>query len=146
MSAALDARIGTPLPDTLVYTCGPEGLLAAVEARCAAGRPARCTSSASRPRPPRVRSTPSSRSSWRAPASPSPCPPIARSSTPSQDHGISVLGSCHEGVCGTCETVILVDGEVDHRDSVLNDDEKASNETMMICVSRCTSGRLTLDL
>ena len=64
-----------------------------------------------------------------------------------QDHGISVLGSCHEGVCGTCETVILgVDGEVDHRDSVLNDEEKASNESMMICVSRCRSGRLTLDL
>jgi ferredoxin len=64
-----------------------------------------------------------------------------------QDHGISVLGSCHEGICGTCETVILdVDGEVDHRDSVLNDEEKASNETMMICVSRCRSGRLTLDL
>ena len=35
MSAALDARIGTPQPDTLVYTCGPEGLLGAVEQRCA---------------------------------------------------------------------------------------------------------------
>ena len=47
-----------------------------------------------------------------------------------------MLGSCHEGICGTCETVVL-DGEVDHRDSVLTEDEKASNETMMICVSRC---------
>ena len=64
-----------------------------------------------------------------------------------EDNGISVLGSCHEGICGTCETVIIdVDGEVDHRDSVLNADEKASNETMMICVSRCSSGRITLDL
>ena len=58
--------------------------------------------------------------------------------------GVSVVGSCLEGVCGTCETEI-VEGEVDHRDSILNDEEKESNEFLMICVSRC-SGRLTLDL
>jgi ferredoxin len=59
-----------------------------------------------------------------------------------------VLGSCHEGICGTCETVIIdVDGEVDHRDSVLNaSPSRPANETMMICVSRCKSGRITLDL
>ena len=32
----LDALLGTPEPDTLVYCCGPEPLLAAVEQRCAA--------------------------------------------------------------------------------------------------------------
>src|SRR6202012_6253744 len=31
----LDALLGTPQPDTLVYCCGPEPLLAAGEARCA---------------------------------------------------------------------------------------------------------------
>jgi ferredoxin len=62
-----------------------------------------------------------------------------------EDAGISVLGSCHEGVCGTCEQVVL-EGEVDHRDSVLSAEEQATNETMMICVSRCRSDRLTLDL
>jgi len=59
--------------------------------------------------------------------------------------GVSVLGSCLEGICGTCETEVL-DGEVDHRDSVLDDDERASNEVMMICVSRCRGPRLTLAL
>ena len=59
--------------------------------------------------------------------------------------GVSVLGSCLEGVCGTCETEV-VDGDLDHRDSVLNDEERESNEFMMICVSRCRSARLTLDL
>ena len=59
--------------------------------------------------------------------------------------GVSVVGSCLEGVCGTCETEII-DGDVDHRDSILNDEEKESNEFMMICVSRCRSGTLTLDL
>ena len=52
--------------------------------------------------------------------------------------GVSVLASCLEGVCGTCETEVI-DGDVDHRDSVLNDEEKASNEFMMVCVSRCRS-------
>ena len=59
--------------------------------------------------------------------------------------GVSVVGSCLEGICGTCETEV-VDGDVDHRDSILNEEEKASNEFMMICVSRCRSGSLTLDL
>ncbi len=62
-----------------------------------------------------------------------------------QDAGVSVLGSCHEGICGTCEQVVL-EGEVDHRDSVLSAEEQASNEAMMICVSRSRSGRLALDL
>ena len=62
-----------------------------------------------------------------------------------QEAGVSILGSCHEGICGTCEQIVL-DGEVDHRDSILTEDEQALNETMMICVSRCRSDRLTLDL
>jgi ferredoxin-NADP reductase len=145
MSAALDDRIGTPQPDTLVYTCGPEGLLGAVEQRCArwpAGAlhlerfAAKAVEGAvdtefevELARTGITITVPADRSIFDA----------------AQDHGVSVLGSCHEGICGTCETVVI-DGEVDHRDSVLNDEEKASNETMMICVSRCTSGRLTLDL
>ena len=35
MSAALDERLAVAQDDTLVYTCGPEGLLGAVEDRCA---------------------------------------------------------------------------------------------------------------
>ena len=55
-----------------------------------------------------------------------------------REAGVSVLGSCLEGICGTCETEV-VDGDVDHRDSILDDEERASNEVMMICVSRCRS-------
>ena len=58
--------------------------------------------------------------------------------------GVSVLGSCLEGICGTCEQTV-VEGEVDHRDSVLDEDEQASNECMMVCVSRSRSPRLVLD-
>ncbi|MCY1440021.1 Carnitine monooxygenase reductase subunit [compost metagenome] len=52
---------------------------------------------------------------------------------------------CREGVCGTCETRIL-EGEVDHFDQYLSDDEKASQQTMMLCVSRARTQRLVLDL
>jgi len=52
---------------------------------------------------------------------------------------------CREGVCGTCETVIL-DGEAEHLDQYLTDEEKASGKTLMICVSRSRSERLVLDL
>jgi ferredoxin-NADP reductase len=53
--------------------------------------------------------------------------------------------SCSEGSCGTCETVVLA-GAPDHRDTVLSDEERESNATMMICVGRSRSARLVLDL
>ncbi len=61
-----------------------------------------------------------------------------------RDSGVSVLGSCLEGICGTCETGVL-EGEVDHRDSVLDADEQEANDAMMVCVSRCRGSRLVLD-
>jgi len=60
-------------------------------------------------------------------------------------HGALLASSCREGMCGTCE-VDVVSGEVDHRDSVLSPEERAENESMMVCVSRCFSARLVLDL
>ncbi|KDN19205.1 PDR/VanB family oxidoreductase [Amycolatopsis rifamycinica] len=62
-----------------------------------------------------------------------------------EDAGVPVLSSCREGTCGTCETPVL-GGVPDHRDSLLTSDEKAANETMMICVSRSCGRKLVLDL
>jgi ferredoxin len=59
--------------------------------------------------------------------------------------GVPVLFSCREGTCGTCETEVL-DGEPDHRDSLLTDEEHAAGDTMLICVSRALGARLVLDL
>ena len=53
--------------------------------------------------------------------------------------------SCEEGICGSCETRVL-EGEPDHRDSVLTAAERAANRAMMVCVSGCKSPRLVLDL
>ncbi len=143
----LNALLGTPRPGTLVYTCGPTGLLDAVEAGCS-GWPAgslhleRFSAKAPDPaaggdeefelvlqRSGLTLTVPADKSVFEV------C----------REAGVSVVGSCLEGVCGTCETEII-EGEVDHRDSILNDEEKESNEFMMICVSRCRSGSLTLDL
>jgi ferredoxin-NADP reductase len=59
--------------------------------------------------------------------------------------GVPVLTSCRQGVCGTCETGVLA-GEPDHRDSLLNEDERRQGQTMFVCVSRACSDRLVLDL
>ncbi|MFT4043570.1 MAG: PDR/VanB family oxidoreductase [Gordonia sp. (in: high G+C Gram-positive bacteria)] len=61
------------------------------------------------------------------------------------EKGVLAPSSCREGMCGTCE-VGVVSGEIDHRDSVLTPEEQSENESMMVCVSRCTSGRLVLEL
>ncbi|TPG59687.1 oxidoreductase [Roseomonas nepalensis] len=61
------------------------------------------------------------------------------------DAGLAVPCSCEQGVCGTCEVAVL-EGEVDHRDSILSASERAANATMMTCVSRAASPRLVLDL
>jgi ferredoxin-NADP reductase len=143
----LGAALGEPRTGTHVYTCGPEPLLTAVEQRCAAGWPPgslHLERFAARPvdKPARERSFEVElRRSGRT---------LAVAADESlfdavRDAGISVLGSCLEGICGTCETQVL-DGEVDHRDSVLDDEERAANDCMMICVSRGRSERLVLDL
>ncbi|MEV1046709.1 PDR/VanB family oxidoreductase [Streptomyces sp. NPDC049916] len=54
-----------------------------------------------------------------------------------------VAYSCEQGFCGTCQQRVLA-GEIDHRDTLLTDDERG--DAMLICVSRCRSRRLVLDL
>ncbi len=61
------------------------------------------------------------------------------------DDGIDIPSSCTSGVCGTCITDVL-EGDIDHRDEILSDEEKASNEYMCVCVSRAKSGMIVLDL
>ncbi|MRH88321.1 2Fe-2S iron-sulfur cluster binding domain-containing protein [Nocardia sp. SYP-A9097] len=59
--------------------------------------------------------------------------------------GVTVVTSCREGTCGSCETAVL-SGSVEHRDSVLSAAERAAGATMMPCVSRAVSDVLVLDL
>jgi len=59
--------------------------------------------------------------------------------------GVKVDVSCEEGVCGTCITDVL-EGEPDHRDHFLTDEEKSDNDQMALCCSRAKSARLVIDL
>lgn len=58
--------------------------------------------------------------------------------------GEPLMFSCKEGVCGACEVGVL-EGLPDHRDSVLSEEERSGNATMMLCVSRCKGKSLRLD-
>ncbi len=58
---------------------------------------------------------------------------------------VDVITSCAQGVCGTCETGILR-GTADHRDSLLTETERAESRCLFPCISRSLSERLVLDL
>lgn len=59
--------------------------------------------------------------------------------------GVDYPWSCREGLCGTCEAPVL-EGELEHLDSVLSPEERAQQCRMMVCVSRCSGSRLVLDI
>lgn len=60
-----------------------------------------------------------------------------------RDKGFKTVSSCESGTCGTCKTRLL-DGEADHRDMVLMDEERG--DCIMICVSRAKGEGIALDL
>jgi ferredoxin-NADP reductase len=61
------------------------------------------------------------------------------------DAGIYVDHSCELGICGLCETA-LISGTPEHRDAFLTDEQKAANNTVMVCCAGAKSDRLVLDL
>jgi ferredoxin-NADP reductase len=141
----LAGLLGTPRPGTLVYCCGPEPLLAAVEESCRSW-PAgalhleRFTA--------KEREDDGADTAFEVVLQRSGLTLTVEAGTSVFDTmrqaGVSVLGSCLEGICGTCEQNVL-EGEVDHRDSVLDEEEQEANDCMMVCVSRSLGPRLVLD-
>lgn len=59
--------------------------------------------------------------------------------------GVDIPVSCEQGICGTCLTRVL-EGEPDHRDLFLTEDEQAANDQFTPCCSRSKSARLVLDI
>jgi cytochrome P450/ferredoxin-NADP reductase len=59
--------------------------------------------------------------------------------------GINIPSSCHSGVCSTCITRVI-DGVPDHRDIVLSEEEKNSNNLITVCCSRSKTQTLFLDI
>ena len=56
--------------------------------------------------------------------------------------GHDAPSSCESGTCGTCRTRLL-EGQADHRDLVLAEEEHADN--IMLCVSRARSPEIVID-
>ncbi|MXG36638.1 2Fe-2S iron-sulfur cluster binding domain-containing protein, partial [Escherichia coli] len=63
-----------------------------------------------------------------------------------QENGVDVPLSCEMGICGACLTPVI-DGVVDHRDSVQSEAEKgAPDQQVALCCSRSHSGELVIAL
>ena len=59
--------------------------------------------------------------------------------------GVSIPVSCEQGICGTC-SVKVVEGEIDHRDMYLTEEEQAAQDQFTPCCSRAKSKMLVIDL
>jgi ferredoxin len=142
----LDSLLRTPQKDTLIYCCGPEALLQAVEEHCSSWPDGSLHLERFSPKdigdPVR---TDSFEVELRDAGKTITVPPDRSVLEIVEEAGVFVASSCQEGTCGTCETRVL-EGEVDHRDSLLSPSEQAANDVMFICVSRAKSARLVLDL
>jgi vanillate O-demethylase ferredoxin subunit len=58
--------------------------------------------------------------------------------------GVKIEVKCEEGVCGTCVTDVL-EGDIDHRDQFLTDEEREDGDQICACCSR-GRGKLVLDI
>lgn len=133
------AFLGGLPAETAVYCCGPEGLMDAVTAALPEGR----TPHLERFSAVRAEGGTAFEVELRR---------TGRTLTVAADQSVlsvvreavpGVLYSCRQGFCGTCQQRV-VEGEIDHRDELLTDAERA--DSMLICVSRCAGERLVLDL
>jgi vanillate O-demethylase ferredoxin subunit len=60
--------------------------------------------------------------------------------------GIDVMWDCLRGECGLCTVAVLdTDHPLDHRDVFLSEDERAAGTALCACVSRASSGTVTID-
>jgi len=132
-------------PATVVYCCGPARLLDAAEAAA--------TDAGLAFHAERFEAVPLTEPVWPGPFEVElqfsgltlEVPPEKSILEVAEENGVLVPWSCKEGTCGTCETPV-VEGEIDHRDSILTAQERARMDTMFVCVSRAACPRLVLEL
>jgi ferredoxin-NADP reductase len=143
----LPAILGDPRPDTLIYCCGPEGLLSAVQSQCTAWPAGALHTERFAPRPtePATGADTAFELVLQRSGITTVVPHDKTILEVVEEARISVLSSCRVGTCGTCEQEVIA-GDIDHRDSVLSEEDREAGEYMMICVSRCRSDRLVLDV
>lgn len=142
----LAGLLATARPGTAIYCCGPVPLVESVTQHSMAWPPGslHVEHFAATPTPDGVVDEPFE-VEFRASGLTVVVPADKSILQAAENAGVYVQSACAEGTCGSCETDVL-EGEVDHRDTVLNDEERKSNTTIMICVSRARCKRLVLGL
>jgi ferredoxin len=142
----LTGFLGEPRSGVRIYSCGPAPLLAAMEAACSGWPPhtLRTERFVADERGAPLRTTPFEVELARSGTTVTVTPEMTVLDALGQI-GVEVLSSCRRGVCGTCETTVLA-GRPDHRDALLDDDERDAADCMYVCVSRSITDRLVLDL
>lgn len=141
----IQALLKNPAPNTHVYFCGPTGFMKACEAAAQHWDKA-CVHSehfkAPEPEPSDMTDGAFEVHLVRSGATlqVGPDQTIVRAI---ELTGRRVPTSCLSGLCGACK-VNYVEGEVDHRDYILNDEERAT--CLTVCVSRAKGKTLSLDL
>lgn len=146
----LPSTLATVSPRTAIYCCGPPPMINATQRCCAelgldANLHVERFTSSRKDEPPPAPGTSSFEVELRNSGHIVTVDPDQTILTAIRAVLPDVLSSCEDGYCGTCETTVL-DGIPEHHDDVLSDAERASNQTMMICVGRSQSPRLVLDL
>ncbi|MFZ2178615.1 MAG: PDR/VanB family oxidoreductase [Rhodococcus sp. (in: high G+C Gram-positive bacteria)] len=142
----LDRALGAPRSDTAVYCCGPSGLLKAVEKSCASWPAGSLHTERFGPCAPQPATSDTAFEVVLAKQNRTfVVPPGETILRTLESNDVDVPSSCQQGMCGRCEQTML-EGTPDHRDEILTPEERATGEYILICVSRCHSDRLVLDL
>ncbi len=143
----LGAELGARGGDDLIYCCGPEALMEAVQIA------ARALGRADRLKTERFGAPVAAAASGAAIGFEEVCarsgisvmvPPQTSLATALEQAGVECGLSCGEGYCGACMTRVVA-GEADHRDSFLTPEEYAEG-FMTPCVSRARGAKIILDL
>jgi len=138
----LDALLAEPQPGLAVYSCGPARFTDAVEAAMEHWPSGSLHLERFEPKP--VVARPNAPFTVRLARSGRTFEvPVEQTMLHALNaRDVAVPGSCLRGVCGSC-VVRVLDGEVEHRDSLTGGDETA---VIYPCVSRALGDEITVDL
>lgn len=148
--SALAGHLPLPAPGLHAWVCGPSGFMAKVrEVARSKGWPDEAVhSEAFQPPAPLISGEAgeiftvklaSTGERWPVPADKTIAQVL-------QANGVDVPLSCEMGICGACLTPVI-DGVVDHRDTVQSEAEKsAPGQQVALCCSRSHSGELVIAL
>ncbi|MGV1003762.1 MAG: PDR/VanB family oxidoreductase [Candidatus Nanopelagicales bacterium] len=145
----LPALLSDPADDTVVYCCGPEALLNAVEQQCLTWPTGALHIERFTAKTITAEQEAAALDQFEVVCQRSGVTIEVNAGDSVLDlieaAGVPITTSCYEGVCGSCVARVL-EGVPDHRDSVLTAEQRASGEVMIVCTSLSRTERLVLDL